>query len=307
MLDVELLRIFLAVTDEGSIHAGARKLLMAQPAVSRSLQKLEREMGAQLLVRSHRGVEVTPAGSELVAQSRDVVAWMERVPDLVQRAAKRSRVITVGVIAGAVAASALTEEIFAAYAERVPGVELVVRELTFIDQFSRVEQESVDIALVRPPYRGEQLVIEPLFGEPVLLVCRADNPVTRFTSLDIDGILELPMVEMIGVTDYWNDFWLLTQQRGGAPRTHRRPVSTVAELRFSVMMTGGVIPVSRGALGHIAADPLTAVPLDGAPLSVAAVATRRGESRPEVLEFSECARRVTRKHLNRIEGGVLLG
>ncbi|WP_164737295.1 LysR family transcriptional regulator [Georgenia sp. SYP-B2076] len=306
MLDVELLKIFLAVAEEGSIHAGARKLMVAQPAVSRSLQKLEREVGAQLLVRSHRGVDLTPAGGELLAHVQDIIQRMERVSDAVRRAARPSRPVTVGVIAGAVSASKLTEAIFAAYAERVRGVEIHVQELTFVDQFSRIEQEAVDVALVRPPYRGEQLVVEPLFGEPLALGCRADNPIARFARVDVDGILDLPMVEMIGVPDYWNDFWLLKQQRGGRAEVHRRPVATMAELRYAMMTTGGVMPISQGSVGYIASEPMAAVILDGAPLSVAAVATRRGEARPEVLEFAACARRVTRKFVNRIEGGVLL-
>ncbi|MGK5114597.1 LysR family transcriptional regulator [Geodermatophilus sp. CPCC 205506] len=306
MLDIELLRTFRAVAEEGSIHAGARKLVVAQPSVSRSLQRLEREVGAQLLVRSHSGVSLTPAGEELLAHVQDILGRMDRVPDLVRRAARATRPVIVGAIAGAVAASELTEAIVAGYAESARGIDVIVRELTFVDQFTRVEQGDVDVALVRPPYRGEQLVLQPLFGEPVLLCCRADNPLARFTSVDIDGILDQPMLEMLGVADYWNDFWLLKQQRGTAPKAISRPVATMAELRYAMMTTGAVMPISQGSAPYIASQPMTSLALRDAPLSVAAVATRRGEGRPEVLEFAACARRVTRKLLHRIEGGALL-
>lgn len=306
MLDVELLKVFLAVAEEESIHAGARKLMVAQPSVSRSLRRLERELGEQVLVRSHKGVRLTPAGEELLAHVQDIVGRMERVPELVKRAARPTQPVTVGLIAGAVAASKLTEAIFHAYAERVQSVDVIIRELNFGNQFRSLEQGEVDVALIRPPYRGDQLCVEPLFGEPVVLCCRSDNPIARFESVEVDDILDLPMVEMLGVPDFWSDFWLLKQQRGGCPQTFSRPVTTMAELRFALLTTGGVMPISRGAAHYIASDPMTGVELRGAPLSVAAVATRRDEVRPEVHEFVKCARYVTRKFMDRIEGGVLL-
>ncbi|WP_179220352.1 LysR family transcriptional regulator [Rhodococcus sp. NCIMB 12038] len=306
MLDVELLKVFLAVAEEESIHAGARKLMVAQPSVSRSLRRLERELGEQVLVRSHKGVRLTPAGEELLAHVQDIVGRMERVPELVKRAARPTQPVTVGLIAGAVAASKLTEAIFHAYAERVQSVDVIIRELNFGNQFRSLEQGEVDVALIRPPYRGDQLCVEPLFGEPVILCCRSDNPIARFESVDVDDILDLPMVEMLGVPDFWSDFWLLKQQRDGCPQTFSRPVTTMAELRFTLLTTGGVMPISRGAAHYIASDPMTGIELRGAPLSVAAVATRRDEVRPEVHEFVKCARDVTRKFMDRIEGGVLL-
>lgn len=306
MLDVETLKVFLAVAEEKSIHAGARKLMVAQPTVSRSLRRLERAVGAQLLVRSHKGVCLTPAGEELLAYVKDLVRRVDYVPELVRRAARPSRTLTVGVIAGAVAASSLTETIFQAYWDQVRGVDLIIRELTFADQFECIERGDVDVGLVRPPYRGNQLDIVPLFGEPVALCCRSDNPIARFDSVDVDDILDQPMVHMLGVPDYWSDFWLLKQQRGSAPKTVSRPVVTVAELRFAMITTGGVMPISLGSRAHLASDPMASLELRGAPLSVAAIATHSEEARPEVQAFVGCAQKVTRKYLHRIEGGVLL-
>ncbi|MEJ2870527.1 LysR family transcriptional regulator [Actinomycetospora sp. OC33-EN08] len=64
-LDLRLLRYFAVVVDLGSITMAARALVMTQPALSRSMRSLERQMGVDLLVRSVRGVEPTPAGRTL--------------------------------------------------------------------------------------------------------------------------------------------------------------------------------------------------------------------------------------------------
>lgn len=55
-MDLRALRLFVVVVEEGSIHAGARRLMVTQPAVSQALRKLERDVG----VRTPRGVQLTP-------------------------------------------------------------------------------------------------------------------------------------------------------------------------------------------------------------------------------------------------------
>jgi LysR family transcriptional regulator, nitrogen assimilation regulatory protein len=85
-MDVRHLRSFLAVAEEGSIHAGARRLTIAQPALSQALRKLERDLDVTLLVRSSRGIELTAAGRALVEHARDVVARFDRTTEIVRAA-----------------------------------------------------------------------------------------------------------------------------------------------------------------------------------------------------------------------------
>jgi DNA-binding transcriptional LysR family regulator len=61
-LDLRLLRYFVAVVERGSVSMAARELVLTQPALSRAVQALERQLGLELLVRSPRGVEPTAAG-----------------------------------------------------------------------------------------------------------------------------------------------------------------------------------------------------------------------------------------------------
>ena len=62
-MELRHLRYFVAVAEEGSVTlAAARRLHTAQPSLSRQLRDLEREVGVQLLLRTVRGIELTPAG-----------------------------------------------------------------------------------------------------------------------------------------------------------------------------------------------------------------------------------------------------
>ena len=64
--DLRHLRSFVVVAEEAHIGRAATRLFITQPALSRQMQQLEREIGALLLVRTPRGVELTEAGSELL-------------------------------------------------------------------------------------------------------------------------------------------------------------------------------------------------------------------------------------------------
>ena len=66
MIDVGKLATLRAVVDHGSFSAAADALVLTQPAVSRQVSLLERQVGTQLVMRTPRGVRATPAGRLLV-------------------------------------------------------------------------------------------------------------------------------------------------------------------------------------------------------------------------------------------------
>jgi LysR family hca operon transcriptional activator len=70
-MELSHLCYFVAVAEEGSVTlAAARRLHTAQPSLSRQLRDLEREVGAQLLLRTVRGIELTPAGRAFLDHAR---------------------------------------------------------------------------------------------------------------------------------------------------------------------------------------------------------------------------------------------
>ena len=69
---------FLAVIEEGSIHAAARKSGLSQPAVTKSLRGLEAELHAQLVRRTNHGVVATPAGRAFYAHAHAAQAELRK-------------------------------------------------------------------------------------------------------------------------------------------------------------------------------------------------------------------------------------
>jgi len=77
-MTIQQLREFMAVVSEGSLRAAARSLGTAQPALSRSIKALEQSLQATLLLRTTRGISLTPAGQELHARARVLLRDVER-------------------------------------------------------------------------------------------------------------------------------------------------------------------------------------------------------------------------------------
>jgi DNA-binding transcriptional LysR family regulator len=76
-VSLDQLRAFIAAVDEGSFSAGARKLHRAQSAVSELVSNLEAQLGVALFDRSERYPKLTPAGTQLLADARSVVAGVD--------------------------------------------------------------------------------------------------------------------------------------------------------------------------------------------------------------------------------------
>jgi DNA-binding transcriptional LysR family regulator len=78
-MEIRELRAFIAVAEERSLSAAARRFHVSQSALSQTIQSLERQMGVQLLVRSSTGVAVTEAGGKLLREGRELLAQYDRV------------------------------------------------------------------------------------------------------------------------------------------------------------------------------------------------------------------------------------
>ncbi|MDT0203166.1 LysR substrate-binding domain-containing protein [Nocardioides sp. AE5] len=77
-MEVKQLEAVVAIADEGSVTGAARRLRLVQPAVSRQIQTLEKELGVALFERTRSGMLVTPAGSLLVERARRVIRELDR-------------------------------------------------------------------------------------------------------------------------------------------------------------------------------------------------------------------------------------
>ncbi|WP_183407150.1 LysR family transcriptional regulator [Nocardioides marmorisolisilvae] len=81
-MNIQQLRYVVATVEAGSMTAAATALFVAQPALSRAVRALERELGTDLFARAGRGVVLTAAGESFVARARSVLRSIDRLRDI---------------------------------------------------------------------------------------------------------------------------------------------------------------------------------------------------------------------------------
>jgi LysR family transcriptional regulator, hca operon transcriptional activator len=87
-MELRHLRYFIAVAEAGSLTVAAHRMLhTSQPSLSRQIRDLEDEVGAQLLTRRARGIELTPAGRAFLEHARSVLSQVEAATEAARRVA----------------------------------------------------------------------------------------------------------------------------------------------------------------------------------------------------------------------------
>ena len=170
-LDLRKIRYFVAVADNLHFRRAAEELHIAQPALSRSIGALERELGTQLFVRDKRSVILTPAGRQLLDDAGPLLAAADATRRRVQRAGRGAHHLVVGFRAGIL----VTAAVRALSAER-PEVTVEVQRLEWDDQEELILSGRVDVAYVRQPIRERGLRLVALFAERRLAALPADHP-----------------------------------------------------------------------------------------------------------------------------------
>ena len=160
-MELRTLRSFLAVAREGNVTRAARHLHITQPALSRQLSELEREMGCELLVREPRGVTLTEEGMLLRKRADEIVSLADRTErELRSPAAEIEGDIWVG--GGESRAMELVAQVATDLQSRHPGVRLRIHSGNGNDVVERVERGLLDFGVVfgtNPDNKFESLLL----------------------------------------------------------------------------------------------------------------------------------------------------
>ena len=309
-MDLRQLQYLVAVSETGAVRAAARRLYIAQPSVSAALRDLESELGVMLMRRTTRGVEMTPAGEELVSQAHELIAGFARAREAVQRIGLEDAVMRIGLVTGIVSAGELLPPILAAFSDERPDLRLELTDVSFADQVTPLLDEVVDVTIVRgpltcAPLANHDLTVVPIAEEPRVLLVGASHRLADAAYVPAEDVLDLPMLPL-AAPDSWSAFWQLDDLRDGSLVNRRvRPVSTIADVQIAVAMSGVVIS-TPGSVVRLQPNPLVrAVPIKGAPRSVIGVAWRRRDTRRRVRQFVATAQRAAEEHLHLMPDAVL--
>lgn len=178
------LRDIVAVAERGSLRAAARHLDVAQPALTRSVRDLERELGAPLFERRARGMSLTAMGAAFVRRANAVLSEVRRAREEVEQLHGGTRG---EVVAGLsmVALIALLPKALSAFRARYPNVQLHLIEGWYPTLENALKDGSMDFYIGPEPVQAppSDLVQELLFENVRVVLARKGHPLSHARSL----------------------------------------------------------------------------------------------------------------------------
>ncbi|MGW4209427.1 LysR family transcriptional regulator [Lentzea sp. NPDC004789] len=260
-LDLRKLRYFVAVAEHLSFGRAAEALHIAQPVLSRQIRAFEAELKVRLFERSSKGTTLTPAGAQLLADARPLLA---QASALLRRVGVADT-FTVGFMPGLIVTPAVR-----VLASRHPGLRVDVLRTTWEDQVEVIHDGRVDVSYVRLPVALDGLRVVPLFTEPRMAVVPATHRLAGKESV------------------------LETDLSGERRVQHTDPPGfrSVEEKLEHVAMHGGVAILPLSTAVFYSRDDLVHVPIDDIAPNEVALAWAEHRHTPLIAEFSEIARQV---------------
>jgi|UniRef100_UPI0037837F8B DNA-binding transcriptional LysR family regulator len=247
-MELRHLRYFQAVAEELSFSRAARRLRIAQPALSRAVQEMERELGTQLIERERRSPRLTPAGAVLLYETALILERLEESMRRVRRTAKGEegelRLGYIGPPTRMFLARLLKE-----YGKRFPRVTVILEERTPERVWEMVSKGRLSVGLTRPVLAHEALGLQTLLlrEEKFCAAVPKDHPWAKLTSLPwkkLDGEPLIVLARREGAGSH-DAIQAACSEAGFAPRVTHAPSLIGTILQYVEADAGiGVVPES---------------------------------------------------------------
>jgi LysR family hca operon transcriptional activator len=239
-MELRHLRYFVAVAEEGSLTVAAkRRLHTAQPSLSRQIRDLEYEVGAQLLIRSGRGVELTEAGRVFLDHARLALAQVEAAREGARRAAHPAKpTFALGFLTGQ--EMDWLPEVMRILRDELPTIEVSVSSQYSPDLAQALLRGKLDLAFMRPEPQMPDLDYTVIVKEPLVVVVRSDHRLASRSAValqDIAGEIFIGMSNTAPVLQVVIDDYL---KRSGMDLRPAHRVDNLAMAMSLIASTRGV-------------------------------------------------------------------
>jgi LysR family transcriptional regulator, hca operon transcriptional activator len=174
-VELRHLRYFVAVAEEGSLTLAAeRRLHTAQPSLSRQIRDLEYEVGAQLMIRSAHGIELTAAGRAFLDHARLALAQVDAAREAARRAARPAKLsFALGFLTGK--EIDWLPEAIRLLRDELPNIDITVSSQYSPDLADALVRGKLDVAFLRREVRATDLMFKLVATEPFVVVLPSDH------------------------------------------------------------------------------------------------------------------------------------
>ena len=183
-MELRHLRYFVAVAEAGSLTVAAeQKLHTSQPSLSRQIQDLESELGAQLLTRRARGIELTPAGRTFLDHARLVLSQVDAASEAARRVAHPSKpCFTMGFLTGH--ELKWMPEALRILRDELPNIDVMVTSQYSPQLADGLSNGKIDAAFLRREKGLPDLAFRLLVKEPLLVILPSNHRLAALKFID---------------------------------------------------------------------------------------------------------------------------
>lgn len=195
-MNIELrhLRYFIAVAEELHFGRAAARLRISQPPLSQQIQILEEQIGARLLARTNRSVNLTAAGQQFLIDARQILSQVDAA------AARAARLhqgetgeLRIGFTSSAPFIKAVSDSL-SRFRKRYPDVHLQMREVNTREQIVPLNEGELELGLMRNTRLPDTLNWTLILREPLLAMVHRDHPLASSRSISLTQLAQEPFV-----------------------------------------------------------------------------------------------------------------
>lgn len=294
-MNLRHLRSFIAVAEELHFGRAARRLHIEQSPLSRTIQRLETDLGVALLERTPHGVRLTPAGQVFLLDAQRVLLTLDQAQTNVRAAAAGYRNIFRVALSSHIGKSRLPA-LLALSRKEAPEVTVRLFETTGAQLMIGLGSGLYDVGLTLADDGDAGFIATPLWEDPLMVVLPTRHPLLAYKELPLKEVVSYPLV----LCDH-KDSSGCTQQRERLFRSvAAQPVAVEYVASHSLMLTlvAAGYGVGFSTAGHLANRQhfdVVARPLAGQTAPLTTYLLRRdGEMAEPLRQFVNRAQRVGR-------------
>jgi DNA-binding transcriptional LysR family regulator len=298
-MELRQMRYFVAVAEELHFGHAAKRLRIAQPALSRQIQAIEKELMVELLLRNRRRVQITSAGQVFLDRARLILARTEDAIAATQRASGGvSGSLNLGFVGSAT--YDVLPAVLRAFRQSAPQVELSLSEMTVHAQLEALTEKRIDVGLLRLPAKTVGLVFRTISRERLLVALPSAHPLARLPSVRLSALAgEAFVLYPDHPRPSWTEFVVgLCQQAGFQPIVAQRTVEIQTTL--SLVAAGIGLSIVPDCVGNILRNDVVYVRLTGVPARTELlVAFREDDTSPVLKTFLKVLRQAVQAQRRR--------
>lgn len=297
-MELRHLRAFVAVAEELHFTRAARRLHLAQQALSSQIRQLEKNIGTPLFRRTTRFVELTLAGRLLLDRAPDILARVDASWDTVTRIAANGRYDPLRIAYTPTAGNDTFPKLAGEFRDRYPDFKIKAQEAWIREAVAGVLGGAFDVGLVRHPEPAKHLSVQLVRWEELRIVLSAEHPLARGERVDQSQLEE--MVFALLPRDYSPGFYDVLMETFEANFAKGRiyEYETFSQAGFYADLHARNEIAARRAFSITLSRPETApegfayVPLDAIPRVGLHMVHRSNRDSPLLLSFLEMVKEV---------------